>query len=115
MKRIKEPVYVTQPLLPDIASLNLEIQEIFESKWVTNHGLKHNLFEKKLEKVLKVPHVSVFNNGTIALLTALKALDLPSDSEVITTPFTFPATPHCISWNGLKPVFCDIEPQYNDN
>ena len=58
---------------------------------------------------MKVSNVSVFNNGTIALLTALKALDLPADSEVI-TPFTFPATPHCISWNGLKPVFCDIEP-----
>lgn len=110
MKGMDEPVYVTQPLLPDLSSLQLEIQEIFGSKWITNHGLKHNLLEKKLEKVLKVPTVSVFNNGTIALLTALKALDLPRGSEVITTPFTFPATPHCISWNGLKPVFCDIEP-----
>ncbi len=110
MKKIKEPVFITEPLLPDLDSLNLEIQEIFESKWITNHGEKHNLFEKELEEVLKVPNVSVFNNGTIALLTALKALNLTADSEVITTPFTFPATPHCISWNGLKPVFCDIEP-----
>lgn len=110
MKGIKEPIYVTQPLLPDLCSLQEEIQEIFESKWVTNHGLKHNLLEKELEEVLKVPNVSVFNNGTIALLTALKALELPKGSEVITTPFTFAATPHCISWNGLKPVFCDIEP-----
>jgi len=110
MKEIDKPVFITQPLLPDLNILKLEIQEIFESKWVTNHGLKHNLLEKKLEDVLKVPNVSVFNNGTIALLTALKALDLPSGSEVITTPFTFAATPHCISWNGLKPVFCDIEP-----
>jgi dTDP-4-amino-4,6-dideoxygalactose transaminase len=110
MKGRNKPVYVTQPLLPDINDLQHEIQEIFESKWVTNHGFKHNLLEKRLEETLKVPNVSVFNNGTIALLTALKALDLPLGSEVITSPFTFPATPHSISWNGLEPVFCDIEP-----
>jgi dTDP-4-amino-4,6-dideoxygalactose transaminase len=110
MKGNEEPVYVTRPLLPDLNSLQSEIQEIFESKWVTNHGIKHDLLEKKLAEVLKVPNVSVFNNGTIALLTALKALDLPLGSEVITTPFTFAATPHTIHWNGLKPVFCDIEP-----
>ncbi len=107
---MREPIYVTQPILPDLDLLKEEISEIFESKWLTNHGIKHNNFERKLEKVLKVDNASVFNNGTIALLTALKALDLPLESEVITTPFTFPATPHCISWNGLKPVFCDIEP-----
>ena len=110
MNELKEPVYVTRPLLPDVNDLYLEIMEIIESKWITNHGQKHNLLEKKLENVLKVPNVSIFNNGSIALLTALKALDLPMSSEVITTPFTFAATPHCISWNGLKPVFCDIEP-----
>jgi len=110
MKGIDKPVFITQPLLPELSSLQLEIQEIFQSRWVTNHGLKHNLLEKRLEEVLKVPNVSVFNNGTIALLTALKALDLSMGSEVITTPFTFAATPHCISWNGLEPVFCDIEP-----
>lgn len=109
MKSFKEPIYVTQPLLPDLNKLQVELEEIIESKWITNHGQKHNLLEKKLEEALKVPNVSVFNNGTIALLTALKALDLPMGSEVITTPFTFAATPHCISWNGLKPVFCDIE------
>lgn len=110
MKGIKEPIYVTQPLLPDLDCLNLEIKEIIESNWITNHGQKHDLLEEKLKDVLKVPNVSIFNNGTIALLTALKALDLPMGSEIITTPFTFAATPHCISWNGLKPVFCDIEP-----
>ena len=110
MNELKEPVYVTRPLLPDSDDLHLEIQEIIKSKWITNHGKKHNLLEKKLEKVLKVLNVSIFNNGSIALLTALKALNLPIASEVITTPFTFAATPHCISWNGLKPVFCDIEP-----
>lgn len=110
MKLIKDPVYITQPLLPDLADLQIEIQEIFESKWITNHGEKHNLLERELKKILKVRNVSIFNNGTIALLTALKALELPPHSEIITTPFTFAATPHCISWNGLKPIFCDIEP-----
>jgi len=73
-------------------------------------GAKHNELESKLKDVLKVPFVSLFNNGTIALLTALKAINLPYGSEVITTPFTFAATPHCIAWNNCKPVFCDIEP-----
>lgn len=110
MKGLNKPVLITQPLLPDLNSLQIEIKEIYDSKWITNHGLKHNLLEQKLQEVLKVPNVSVFNNGTIALLTALKALDLPLGSEVITTPFTFAATPHTIHWNGLQPVFCDIEP-----
>jgi len=109
MKKNKDPIYVTQPLLPNFDDLKPEIQEIFENKWVTNQGQKHNLLEKKLEKALKVQNVSVFNNGTIALLTSLKALNLPIGSEIITTPFTFAATPHCISWNNLNPVFCDIE------
>lgn len=110
MKKLNKPIYVTQPLLPDLSSLHYEIKDIMESKWITNHGVKHIQLEKKMKEVLNVPNVSIFNNGTIALLTALKALDLPLGSEVITTPFTFAATPHCISWNGLKPVFCDIEP-----
>ena len=102
-------IYVTQPLLPNLENLEKELSEIWESKIVTNAGVKHNLLEEKLKEHLGVPNVSLFNNVTLALLTALKALDLPLGSEVITTPFTFAATPHCISWNGLKPVFCDIE------
>lgn len=62
-------------------------------------GTKHNELENKLKDVLKVQNVSLFNNGTVALLAAIKALDLPYRSEVITTPFTFAATPHCIYWN----------------
>lgn len=110
MAKFKEKIYVTNPLLPSIEEMMKELSDIWDSKWITNMGSKHKLLEKKLKKELKVPHVSLFNNGTIALLTALKALDLPSGSEVITTPFTFAATPHVISWNDLKPVFCDIEP-----
>ena len=103
-------IFVTQPLLPDIDDVQTQLKEIWESKWLTNMGKKHNELESRLTNILKVPHVSLFNNGTIALMVAIKALDLPQGSEVITTPFTFAATPHCIAWNGLKPVFCDIEP-----
>lgn len=103
-------IFVTQPLLPNIGDVQTQLKEIWESKWLTNMGKKHNELESRLTNILKVPHVSLFNNGTIALMVAIKALDLPQGSEVITTPFTFAATPHCIAWNGLKPVFCDIEP-----
>lgn len=97
--------------MPPIEKMTDELSDIWNSKWLTNMGKKHKSFEESLRKELKVPYVSLFNNGTIALLTALKALDLPAGSEVITTPFTFAATPHVISWNNLKPVFCDIEPE----
>jgi len=110
MLKTKNKIFITQPLLPDLEDFKTHLEDIWHSKWLTNMGEKHNLFENRLKDVLKVKHVSLFNNGTIALLTALKALELPYGSEVITTPFTFAATPHCISWNGLKPVFCDIEP-----
>ncbi len=105
-----DKIYVTRPLLPDLDNYISEVKDIFDSRWLTNMGVKHNELETKLKDVLKVPNVSLFNNGTIALLTALKAMDLPFGSEVITTPFTFAATPHCIVWNNCKPVFCDIEP-----
>lgn len=102
-------IFITQPLLPNINNLFVLLKEIWASKWLTNMGEKHNLLEAELKDTLKVNNLSLFNNGTIALLTALKALDLPCGSEVITTPFTFAATPHCISWNGLMPVFCDVD------
>lgn len=105
-----EPIYVTRPILPDLDKVTEKLKAIWQSKWLTNHGDIHCEFVKLLQVVLKVRNVSAFNNGTTALLVALKALDLPQGSEVITTPFTFPATVHCIAWNGLKPVFCDIEP-----
>lgn len=110
-RKLKKPVFVTSPLLPDLKDFKNELEEIWDSSIITNMGPKHNLLEEKLKNFLKVKNLSLFNNGTIALLTALKALNLPFGSEVITTPFTFAATPHCISWNGLKPVFCDVEPE----
>lgn len=107
---MNDKIFVTSPLLPSIEDFTEQIKEIYDSKWLTNMGSKHKALEEALKVELKVPHAQLFNNGTIALLTAIKALDLPYGSEVITTPFTFAATPHCISWNGLKPIFCDIEP-----
>jgi dTDP-4-amino-4,6-dideoxygalactose transaminase len=109
-KPFPEPVYVTRPMLPDMDAVRLELEEIWKSKWLTNHGSKHNALQMSLRTALKAPHISLFNNGTLALLVALEALNLPPGSEVITTPFTFPATPHCITWNGLRPMFCDIDP-----
>jgi len=102
----KQPIYVTRPLLPPISELNKKLEEIWSANWLTNNGKQHQILEKEIEKTLKVPHASLFNNGTIALLSAIKALDI--SGEVITTPFTFPATPHVLFWNNLKPVFCDI-------
>ena len=107
---LAKKIFVTQPLLPSLKDIEKHLEEIWNSKWLTNMGSKHNELEDKLKYILKVPNFSLFNNGTTALLIAIKALDLPYGSEVITTPFTFAATPHCIAWNGLKPVFCDIEP-----
>ncbi|MBR1754525.1 DegT/DnrJ/EryC1/StrS family aminotransferase [bacterium] len=104
-------IYITKPLLPKIEDYKKELEDIWASMWLTNFGEKHNILENKLKDVLKVENLSLINNGTTALLIALKVLDLPIGSEVITTPFTFAATPHCITWNGCKPVFCDIEPE----
>lgn len=104
-----EPVYVTRPILPNLEDLKVHLEEIWESKILANNGPKHQQLEKLLSENLKVPSISLFNNGTIALITACQALKLTG--EVITTPFTFPATPHVLSWNNLTPVFCDIDPE----
>ncbi len=99
---------VTTPLLPDLDDLNLLLKEIWASKWVTNNGQFHQQLEKALCDYLKVPFISLFTNGTLPLLTALQALRV--SGEVITTPYSFVATTHSIWWNGLKPVFVDIDP-----
>lgn len=106
-KPFVEPIYVTRPILPDIAKINEKLSNVWGSKWLTNNGPQHQLLEKELVHFLKVPHLSLFNNGTMALLVACRSLQLSGD--VITTPFTFPATPHALSWNNIRPVFCDID------
>ena len=99
---------VTAPLLPDLQDFNNLLKEIWESKWITNNGRFHQQLEKELAEYLKVPFLSLFTNGTLPLITALQALEVKG--EVITTPYSFVATTHSIWWNGLKPVFVDIEP-----
>ena len=107
MQPFDEPVYVTRPLLPDLKEVYHELEKIWASKWLSNNGPEHQIFEEEIRRRLKVPNVSLFNNGTIALLVAINSLSLKG--EVITTPFTFPATPHALFWNGISPVFCDID------
>jgi dTDP-4-amino-4,6-dideoxygalactose transaminase len=108
LKPFKDPIYVTRPLLPNIEDMTIKLKEIWTSQWLTNNGPQHHLLEEKLKGVLKVHHVSLFNNGTIGLLAACKTLHFAG--EVITTPFTFPATPHVLNWSNIQPIFCDIDP-----
>lgn len=105
----KDIITVTSPLLPDLEEFNSMLNKIWESKWITNNGQFHKQLEKELAEYLKVPYVSLFTNGTLPLLTALQALRITG--EVITTPYSFVATTHCIWWSGCKPVFVDIDPK----
>ena len=107
---MKTPLYVTRPMLPELADLEPMLKKIWSSQIVTNGGPYHNRLEAELRTYLGVETAMLFNNGTIALLAALKMLGLPAGSEVITTPLTFAATAHAISWNELVPVFADVDP-----
>ncbi|MBI4833061.1 MAG: DegT/DnrJ/EryC1/StrS family aminotransferase [Candidatus Lindowbacteria bacterium] len=106
--RLQAPVLVTRPTMPRLDDYQRLLEEIWESKWLTNCGKFHAEFEKELSSYLGVEYVNLFCNGTIALLVALQMLEI-TGGEVITTPFTFPATCHVLYWNNLTPVFCDIE------
>ena len=101
-------ITVTSPLLPNLSEFNEMLKEIWDSKWITNNGSFHKQLEAELAKYLKVPYVSLFTNGTLPLITALQALRITG--EVITTPYSFVATTHSLWWNGIKPVFVDIDP-----
>jgi dTDP-4-amino-4,6-dideoxygalactose transaminase len=102
------PVYVTQPYLPPLEEFLPYLQTIWDSKILTNGGPFHQQLEKALCDYLGVEHLALFSNGTIALITALQALRITG--EVITTPYSFVATAHSLLWNGIKPVFVDIDP-----
>ena len=104
------PIYVTQPVLPELDEFIPYLKEIWDNKILTNCGPLHQRLEQALCEYLGVPYISLFNNGTIALVTALQALGL-EQGEVITTPYTFVATAHSIVWNKLTPVFVDIDPE----
>lgn len=101
-------ITVTSPLLPGLEEFNEVLKEIWASKWITNNGRFHKLLEKELAAYLRVPYISLFTNGTLPLIIALQALRI--SGEVITTPYSFVATTHSLWWNGIKPVFVDIDP-----
>lgn len=102
-------ITVTSPLLPNLDEFHEMLQQIWDSKWITNMGTFHKQLEIALAEYLDVPFVSLFTNGTLPLMTALQALRITG--EVITTPYSFVATTHSIWWNGCKPVFVDIDPR----
>lgn len=104
----KKTTYVTQPFLPPLQDFIPYLEEIWTSKVLTNGGPFHQQLEKELCDYLGVEHISLFTNGTIAMVTALRFLGIAG--EVITTPYSFVATSHSLLWNGIKPVFVDVQP-----
>lgn len=107
---MKEYIPVTMPSLPPLAEFEPYLKKIWESHWLTNNGNFHQELEQKLCEYLGVKYISLFTNGTLALITALQALGIKG--EVITTPYSFVATSHSLWWNNIKPVFVDIEPEF---
>ena len=105
----RDIITVTSPLLPNLDEFQKLLEQIWESKWITNNGSFHQQLEEALCKYLGVPYISLFTNGTLPLITALQALHITG--EVITTPYSFVATTHALWWNGIKPVFVDIDPK----
>lgn len=108
-KQSKQIITVTSPLLPDLSSFNRLLNQIWTNRWITNGGPFHQKFEDALCEYLHIPFISVFTNGTLPLITALQALRITG--EVITTPYSFVATTHSLWWNGITPVFVDIDPK----
>ena len=105
-------INVTKPFLPPLEEFIPYLEQIWENEWLTNNGPLHQQLEEAMAKYLGVPYVSLFANGTLALMTALQALDIKG--EVITTPYSFVATSHALLWNKLTPVFVDVDPIYGN-
>lgn len=105
----EQPVYITRPVLPPLAEYTRSLEDVWRSGFLTNGASQHQALEQALCRYLQTPHLSLFNNGTLALLVACQALQVAG--EVITTPFTFAATPHVLAWNKANPVFADIDPE----
>jgi dTDP-4-amino-4,6-dideoxygalactose transaminase len=110
IKAFEKPIYVTRPYLPPLEEFTQGLQEIWESRWLTNNGPILQRFTKELGNLCKTENICLFNNGTLALQIALQGMGIAG--EVITTPYTFVATTHALFWNKIRPVFVDIEPDY---
>lgn len=109
MLAFEKPILVTRPVFPNIEGYKNQLHDIWDNQWLSNNGPKHKELEAKVKAYISAPNISLFNNGTVALQTAVQSLRL--QGEVITTPFSFPATTHVLAWNGITPVFCDIHPE----
>ncbi|MBI1319796.1 MAG: aminotransferase class I/II-fold pyridoxal phosphate-dependent enzyme [Candidatus Hydrogenedens sp.] len=107
--RLPEPLYVTRPALPSLEAYTERLRPVWEKRWLANAGDAHQELEQRIAAFHGVEHASLFCNGTIAMLVGIQSLGIAS-GEVVTTPFTFPATTHTLFWNRLTPVFCDIKP-----
>ena len=107
-----DKIYVTRPFLPPLEEFDEYLKEIWASGQLTNNGQFHQQLEKELCAWLGVNYISLFANGTLALITALQALDIKG--EVVTTPYSFVATAHALVWNGITPVFADTDPEYGN-
>ena len=103
-------ILVTRSSMPPFEEYIYEIKDIWDTHWLTNMGAKHKELQKELLEYLGVDEIDLFTNGHMALELSLQAMNLPKNSEVITTPFTFASTTHAIVRNGLEPVFCDVNP-----
>ena len=106
-KYINKKIFVTRPSLPPLEDFINYLKDIWGSKWLTNQAKYHQQFERELAEYLGVKHISLFVNGTLALISSLQVLRITG--EVITTPYSFIATTHALHWNSIKPVFCDID------
>jgi len=104
------PVNVTRSSMPSYEEYCKEIQDLWDSRWLTNMGVKHKQLESDLKEYLGVPNITLYTNGHLALENVIGAFGFEKGSEVITTPFTFASTTHAIARNGLIPVFCDVNP-----
>lgn len=108
LEQREELITVTSPLLPDLSELTKYLEQIWKYKWITNNGPFHQKLENALCQYLKVDYLSLFTNGTMPLITALQSYGIKG--EVITTPYSFVATTHALWWNGITPIFVDIDP-----
>lgn len=106
----ENPIYVTRPFLPPISKFHDGLAEIWNNQWLTNKGPLVRRFGSSLKSYIGVENLCLFTNGTLALQIGLQGMGI--SGEVITTPFTFVATTHALYWNNIRPVFCDIEPDF---
>lgn len=106
--KFEKPIYVTRPIFPDLKMYTKYLEDIWKNGMLSNKAKYHQILKNVLTNYLKVNNLALFNNGTTALITALQTLRIKG--KCITTPLTFCATTHALTWNNIEPIFCDIDP-----